>query len=335
MNPKEISFVVQGNVETVYTKRCLNSIRKYFPGAEIVLSTWEHAVLEGLDYDCLVKNKDPGAVCMDKENKYPYNINRMLLSSKTGIEAAGRKYVFKCRSDLIFKGNHILKWYGKYSEREAALSVTKEKIITGSIFSLKFEQGETEPYRTPFHISDFFCFGLKEDIEKLYSVPLVDLKYFARYFEFNTKPRTYPVKGYDNRLWKYPPEQYLTLNLAKKCLPELDFPNCLDYDRVDDSLSERFTVSNFLILDYEQSGIKSQKFPYVYWSDLIFCPDRIWAGIYRHYEYLKDYKKYIDHGLQMPADRTGEKRKRYYFFHVLKNFLKPFLKTLFRCFAGE
>lgn len=208
--------------------------------------------------------------------------------------------------------------------------MTQKKVIVGSLFSLKFEQGEEGRYETPFHISDFYCFGLREDIEKIYSVPLVDPKEFSRYFEFHKKPREYPVYGYRNRLWRYPPEQYLTYSLAKEALGEMEFDNCLEYDKVDSRVNERFIVSNFIILDYGQSGIKSQKFPYNLWASLMFCPDRIWAGIYRNYVYLEDYRYYLDHELRLPQDKMGLKRKRYWIYHRSKPYLKPILKRIYK-----
>ena len=56
---KDISVVVQGAI-TNYTKLCLESIRKYLPGAEIILSTWDDSNIDRLDYDVVIFNKDPG-----------------------------------------------------------------------------------------------------------------------------------------------------------------------------------------------------------------------------------------------------------------------------------
>ena len=60
IDTKDISIVVQGAVDPKNTPKCLTSIRKYLPGAEIILSTWEGTDCTGLDYDVLVLNKDPG-----------------------------------------------------------------------------------------------------------------------------------------------------------------------------------------------------------------------------------------------------------------------------------
>ena len=65
---EEITAVVQGPVEEVYTRLVIESIRRYLPGARIVLSTWKDANIAGLDIDELVINEDPGAPAFIKKN---------------------------------------------------------------------------------------------------------------------------------------------------------------------------------------------------------------------------------------------------------------------------
>ena len=61
IDSKDISVVVQGAVNKNETPKCLKSIRKFLPNAEIILSTWEGSDTKNLDYDILVLNKDPKA----------------------------------------------------------------------------------------------------------------------------------------------------------------------------------------------------------------------------------------------------------------------------------
>ena len=53
---KNISVVVQGQVRDGEIEVCLSSIRKYLPGATIILSTWDGSNVKGLDYDKLILN---------------------------------------------------------------------------------------------------------------------------------------------------------------------------------------------------------------------------------------------------------------------------------------
>ena len=91
---QDISVVVQGNVDKV-TVDTLQSVRRFLPKAEIILSTWKAAAYEGLDYDKLVLSKDPGAVTFDIRLNKLNNINRIIVSSKAGVRHAKRKYIYR------------------------------------------------------------------------------------------------------------------------------------------------------------------------------------------------------------------------------------------------
>lgn len=331
ISANEISIVVQGTIHEKYTKKCLNSLRRAFPGAEIILSTWKGMKVAGLSFDKLLLNDDPGAICMDRDNRIPYNINRMLLSSQMGISQATRPYILKCRSDLYFSNANIINYWNRFPNRDSEYQITAHRIIVGSLFTLKFELGDQgKKHYTPFHISDFYCLGRAEDIRLLYDIPLVDLQQFARYFEYNCKPREYPIDAYQSRLWKFPPEQYLGVELMRKKICDLDFPNCLTYDTVSHEMNERMIVNNFIILDRRQSGIIGQKFPFNLWSRLEFCPERIWCGLYRNYIYMQDYKKYCDSKYKLPEVDIELKYRRYAkWYHILKKWGKPVLKPIY------
>lgn len=107
---KDISVVVQGAINPTETPKTLKSIREYLPDAQIILSTWEGADVNGLDYDILIENKDPGTVLLiSRKNKKIYNnVNRQLLSIQEGLKKVERKYTLKFRSDLILENANFL-----------------------------------------------------------------------------------------------------------------------------------------------------------------------------------------------------------------------------------
>ena len=49
MDTKDISVIVQGAINKNETIKCLQSIRQYLPGAEIILSTWEGSNITDLE----------------------------------------------------------------------------------------------------------------------------------------------------------------------------------------------------------------------------------------------------------------------------------------------
>ena len=101
INSNEISVIVQGAIDKTETPKCLKSIRKYLPDAEIILSTWEGSDLNGLDYDVLVINQLPSAPIIEKykhkiasyhsakelksrfDSLYKFKISNLFLFSKT------------------------------------------------------------------------------------------------------------------------------------------------------------------------------------------------------------------------------------------------------------
>lgn len=292
INSNEISVIVQGKTDN-YTKECLKSVRKYLPKAEIILSTWyedELSDIEGL-YDILVLNKDPKAAKMDVDKKFDYNLNRQLLSSKTGIDKATKPYILRMRSDSCLSGNHFLKYWNKFPERNDKYSLFKHRVITSSLYTITAETGTNNEkgknHPTPYHVSDWWHFGLKEDVKLLFSCPLVDMEEFARYI----KEPHYNIEWLNHRMWRFPPEQYLGVELAKKKFPDLSFDNCLDYKNINMEQSIRFIVDNFITMDYKQSGIFVQKPEYKRMCEKFWkIPPHVFFTLFSFEAYKNFYK---------------------------------------------
>lgn len=306
----DISVVIQGAVDSKNTPLLLRSVREYLPNAEIILSTWENSDLTYCN-GCtdIVLNKDPGAAPMDVAGNSLLNLNRMLVSTKGGIQRATKKYILKCRSDVILIGNRFLQYFDAFNEREPQYCLAKHKIMLNSLYCMKCEAEGGLIHPTPFHISDWYCFGLQEDIRLLFSLSAVENVEFARYFAYHPKPREYAIPWLNHRLWKFPPEQYLGVMFAKEKFPGLTFPNCLAYDQVDMELSDRFIINNFIILDPENFSIVSNKNYYSTVSNKLYkAPEHVWNGLYREHIYLEDYKKYCDPSIKVPRDFLKIKR---------------------------
>ena len=118
LKSNEISFVVQGPIIAKTTQQLLGTIKKYYPNAEVILSTWDSRHLDQLSgYDTLIINNDPGWEYYNVACTKKYNINRMLYSSQKGIEKASRKYVLKCRSDLLLHHADLLKYVDEFKKK--------------------------------------------------------------------------------------------------------------------------------------------------------------------------------------------------------------------------
>lgn len=107
INSCDVSFVLQGKNVKGQTALCCKSIRKHFPDAEIILSTWEGENVNITNCNKIIYNKAPGAeiFTMDKKRQ---NQNRQIVSTKNGILDTHRKYVLKLRSDIKINGKKFL-----------------------------------------------------------------------------------------------------------------------------------------------------------------------------------------------------------------------------------
>lgn len=287
---KEVSVIVQGAVDEKVTKKCLKSIRKYLPDAQIILSTWEGSDISGLDYDDIVLNKDPGACFCGLNDGKPNNINRMLLSTQQGLLLCKRKYTLKLRSDLILKNNKILHINDLY-KRTDTYKIFQNRIFANNIFTIKYESSKDLKHYRPFHVSDWWFFGLTDDIKHLFDVHLVKEPDFSRYFLYHEMPQN-KFHKYPYVSWQFSPEQYLQIQCMQNHNIEVDIKHILDYNQKNITQSELYVVNNYLILTEKMSGIYCAKKMYKYYDfrlDSVVCD-----SVYTKYIWLCDYKKYID-----------------------------------------
>lgn len=309
---EDISVVVQGAIDKVNTPKCLESIRKILPRAEIVLSTWEKSDVNGLDYDILVLNKDPGGVIMDDVYNVLNNVNRQILSTKNGILKCHRPYILKIRSDIKLKNTKFIKAFDKFPSRSQNCSILKKRVVINNFYC-------ANPYKTNFlfHVSDWVFFGLAEDVQNIWDIPLQPEPKFSRYFEKRKRPKTDPIPSW---LFKYIPEQYIWVTFLRKNGEKIKFDYFSDVSEKATNLSELSFANNVIILNYEDYGIKFLKFNPYKWDT---------KAQYTHNDWLKLYKKYCDEKFEYPLsfylNETGAVKKCVL---SLKKHVHKFLKPL-------
>jgi glycosyltransferase involved in cell wall biosynthesis len=137
----------------------VGSIRKMFPKAQVIVSTWVGSDVEGLDADDVVLSSDPGGLSHEKQGAN--NFNRMLQSTTSGLAAASRPFCIKTRNDVSFVSNslpsHVLARAGRHLPLE-------RRIWCASLGSACLET-----YLRPFHPSDMVQYGLTDDLRQLWS----------------------------------------------------------------------------------------------------------------------------------------------------------------------
>lgn len=283
---KNISVVIQGPIYRNVTEECIKSIRHWLPDAEIILSTYYASGASDLDCDILVENNDPGAAIADFDINYSNNFNRQLITTQKGIEKSTQKYILKLRTDLVLHNTKFLDYYDKFQARNEKYSIFNCRVLCSAIYSKEcwLARNINSTHPTPFHPSDFWFFGLAEDIKD----------YFL-----NTQPATeqelgnwkykYPNRiPYPNAIFRYAPEQSFCYSWAKRKFPDISFEDLSDYHTATIELSNNILYNNFIFLGYYESGI--------------FCKKHEWAlrnenkikGLITFNLFQKRYKQYCD-----------------------------------------
>jgi glycosyltransferase involved in cell wall biosynthesis len=162
-----LSVVVQGpchrdatdGVPSIDT--CLASLRRSFPGAQIIVSTWLGSDIDGLDADDIVLNHDPGPLAHPVQP--PCNINRMVTSTANGLAAATRPFCIKTRSDVLFTSDALASRELWRAARHLSL---ERRIGTTSLGTWRLAA-----FLRPFQVGDMVQHGATDDLRLLWAAP--------------------------------------------------------------------------------------------------------------------------------------------------------------------
>jgi hypothetical protein len=253
IHSSEISVVIQGPVvgnrrqdqrSSPSTGEVVGSVRAILPGAELILSTWRGQDLNGLTYDKLVLSEDPG-VSSDGTLSSSANIFRQIRSSNAGLLKATRRYALKLRSDTALTSSAFLACWESYRTKGMKPVVFDERILVSAIFT-------PNPLHcpSPYWVSDFFAFGRREDVQKLWDIPFGEIQ---RLFEEDKKRKCCGAVGAISRK-AINAEQRLILTMLRnhgirESVKIITTVNALLLMR-----SEKFIASHFIPVDPEAFG---------------------------------------------------------------------------------
>ena len=246
----DISVVVQGAVDPINTVKCLKSIRKNLPDAEIILSTWKGTDVSGLDYDEVILNDDPGYFNMSPCEKN--NVKRQILSTLNGLKKATRKYALKIRSDIELTNNSFFKYFDKFNDYNPKWHFLERRIIIPSMITR-----DPRIWESPMCPSDWCSFGLKSDMLKLWDIKLPtqeEEKWFLSH------PRPEIVSSiYPTLEARFNPEQFIWIGFVKKYIQNLHTDHMFDINP--NSIEETLLsfANNLIILSENQFGIRPLK----------------------------------------------------------------------------
>lgn len=178
VSPRDITFVCTGKIigkGRYATARSLRSVRKYFPEAEIVLSTWEGEDLSGLDglYDRLVLNKkmepEYSAHLESCPWKAPNTYDLQQYSVNRGLKACRTKYAVRWRTDFVLQNGDFLKNYNTFNRLfdmyEADCRIFEQRVLIHKTLTVNPHAPDLAFAQHP---ADLFHFGLTEDLLRLW-----------------------------------------------------------------------------------------------------------------------------------------------------------------------
>lgn len=173
---RDVSVVVQGPVHRKAerdlppdgTRRCLESVRRALPNAEVILSTWKGSDVSGLPADRIIFNVDPGPTAP----RYPIgatnNVNRQVVSTRAGLEHATRPLGFKLRTDMELEHGEALALIDAWPERSNDVRVLHKRVVVPTYYN--FNPRRVYP-RLVYAYSDWCHLGLLEDLLAIWSTP--------------------------------------------------------------------------------------------------------------------------------------------------------------------
>lgn len=309
----QISVVVQGPISGAderkrryrLTQLCLEQLRRVLPQAEIILSTWEGAKVDGLYADHIVWNADPGGVICDDVYQVRNNVNRQIVSSVGGIRRATRPYCLKIRSDLLLNSDHFLQFWGLFPERDWAYKFTAERMLSCSIFARRMAGAPGRQTAMVFHPSDFLYFGFRDDLQLLFDIPLAPEPSTSRWFTFHPRPPKVH-DCYAHAHCRFFPEQYLWLQFVNKFL-HVDLRDRLDLSNPGVRHDLPSQLHNLVVLDQSQWHFLLPKYQLRQYC----MADHDWQGLFRHEVWRRLYAELA--GEPGAAPPTYDSRMRYIF----------------------
>lgn len=305
----------------------LKKIRKLFPCNKILISCWsadfniERALLKVSRYYNLeiIFNKDPGTLAADlKGTKYNCNINRLIVSTRNGLQAISDEYVIKLRTDSFFYNDMLISFLNDYFcnkkpvlKRQKEYNVFDERVLNCNLFARN--PRSYLPYL--FHPGDILLIGRRTDLMKLFDIELAQKDIFQSF-----------TKSYFFTMMKLVPEQYLWVNCIKKIKRKNVYQSNALISEENIIESERYYVNNFYVFHASSVGFSWPKHVEQYQS----------KGKYSVYDEKDWMRLYETHILGIPKGNQPVDRyksaivffMKMYFF-IRTNLMKfPFLKRM-------
>ena len=253
----ELSVVFQGPIDTKcatggsigVTEYCLRKTRASFPNAELILSTWSECPKLAELVDKVVVNKDPGSLLGSKSEKnFLANVNRQIVSTLGGLKAASGQYAAKLRTDTFLSNDQCLRVYIDQVKGQIKPCFFQQKILVSALGC-----GQMTIWPAPYHVSDVFQLGLRDDLIRYWNVRHCPAEYAEKYAK--NKKRWWRG-GEGDRPEMLAPEQYLFIGFLELNGYRPKMRSMLSANPSDYLFSEKIFAQHFLPFPNKLLGVE-------------------------------------------------------------------------------
>ena len=161
-----LDIIIQGALYGDFTIRTAHEYAKIPEVKNVIISTWEG---ENISADMVRSDKISFLKTEPFSNGGPGNMNFQIISSRKGIAQCNSDLILKTRTDQHLYQDSLYKWlkyFDKQSQNPNTLRYTDGEKQRSKVFLI----GNNK--RFPFHPQDHFFLGYKQDVERVFDVPL-------------------------------------------------------------------------------------------------------------------------------------------------------------------
>lgn len=271
IDSSQISVVIQGltlfNAEKPDCpfNTCIRSIRAHLPRAEIIVSTWAGQKCDSTFVDKVIYNEEIGTIHNAVDQ--PWNFNKMVISTRSGLSQVSRNYCLKFRADLSLTGSEFFWLPNRRPCTSDEYSIFSRQIVMSNLFA----RDPASHTALLFHISDIALFGRTEDLRDLWNRDLIaesDIRVPVGLYSW------VHYLGYTGL--RMCPEQALIIGWLNSHGHHLSIPFPSHLSQRNCRISEVALSTNFFLVNWETSGIN---FPAKFFEDRKFV-DSIYEATY-------------------------------------------------------
>ena len=205
----------------------LNSLETLFENSNIIVGSFEGIPLPPIKNDTTSAN----------------NINLQISAAQKGLAYTSKKYVLRIRNDLCLTNKSFIDIYNNSAfKKRGNYSKFTQRVMIPEVFTIN----PLTLFRMPFHYSDWFHFGLTEDVKRIWD-EVIPMRFPDSIYYENHNHIDYSNVLEKRFIVKIACEQYIHFPYFKKSFPEIQLNYHNDTRYAKESLfimADNFVIAN-------------------------------------------------------------------------------------------